>query len=139
MNLTVEPKYLDKPWKVMLWVYGFDGVVRLPLRLFNFSLETFDFYSSIRFVLFFVAVFLTGVLYVKSTKKLVDKNLRLKVSLYIAAITLFFWIVFSLLPVFDKIMAEMFGGIIVGILTTVINFLGVYFILPLGNRFVEKK
>ena len=77
-------------------------------------------------------------MYVKSTKETVGKPLRLRVSLYVALFTLATWLFFTF-SVLGGLFVSMFGGLVEGIITTIITFLSVYFILPLGNSFMAKK
>lgn len=139
MNLLLEPKYINEAWKVTFWLYVIDGIVRLPLRFFRsyFSLETLDIFFIIRFLFFLLAIFLVGILYVKSTRKVVDKPLKRRVSIYVSLISLVAWLFFT--GILGEFFVNMFGGLVEGILSVIITFLAVYFILPLGNRFITKK
>jgi len=137
MNLfLLEPRYINKPWKVMLLLYGIDGAMRFPLRFFkpHLSIESL---LSIRFLIFLIAIFLVGLLYVKSTKKSVDKKLRFRVAMYVTLISLAAWFIFTY--IFGELFVRIFGGLFENLLVAVLTFLAVYFILPLSNRFVKKK
>lgn len=139
MKLLLDSKNINKPWKVALWLYGVDGILRIPLRFSRsyFSLEL-DLFLIIRGLIFLIAIFLVGVLYVKSTKEAIGKPIRFKVSLYVAFFTLAVWLFFTF-SFFGEFFVNMFGGLVEGILATIITFLSVYFILPLGNRFMVRK
>ena len=134
----IKPKDLDKAWKVTLLLYAIDAIMRLPLRFFKsyFSNEL-DVLSIVRFLIFLLAIFLTGIIYVKTTKKIIDKSLRFRVSLYSASISLIGWLILSV--IFGGMFLSMFGGIMEGIISTISAFLACYFILPISNKFVREK
>ena len=120
----------------MLWLYVIDGAMRLPLRFFrsHLSIESFLF---IRLLIFLIAIFLVGLLYVKSTKKPIDKKIRFRVAMYVTLISSAVWLILTYL--LGGLFVRIFGGLFEGILTAVLTFLAVYFILPLGNRFAKRK
>ncbi|MBI2075946.1 MAG: hypothetical protein HYT72_01720 [Candidatus Aenigmarchaeota archaeon] len=129
-----EKKYIDRPWKVILWLLLIDGVVAIPLRFLRsyISLETIDVLFVLRFLTFLLAVFLTGLLYVNSVKRPVDKKLKIRVASYYALYTLV--ALLFLASVFGVLYTNVLGGLLEGAVSIVISFLSVYFILPLANR-----
>ncbi len=133
----LEPKNIDKAWKVTIWLYGIDAIIRFPLRFFkSFFSNELDILFMVRFLIFLLAIFLTSVIYVKSTKKPVDNQLKFRVSLYVAIITSVAWIFFT--DVFEEVFVSTFGGLFESIAVAIVSFLVVYFVLPLGNRFMAK-
>ena len=134
----IKPKDLDKAWKVTILLFTIDAVMRLPLRFFKsyFSHEL-DVLVMVRFLIFLLAIFLTGIIYVKTTKKIIDKSLRFRVSLYSASISLIGWLILSV--IFGEVFLDLFGGIMEGIISTISAFLACYFILPLSNKFIGEK
>src|SRR3989344_5386805 len=131
----IKPKDLDKAWKVTILLFAIDAIMRLPLRFFEsyFSREL-DVLVMVRFLIFLLAIFLTGVIYVKTTKKIIDKSLRFRVSLYSASISLIGLLISSV--IFGEMFLNIFGGITEGIISTISTFLACYFILPLSNKFI---
>ena len=134
----IKPKDLDKAWKVTILLFAIDAIMRLPLRFFEsyFSREL-DVLVMVRFLIFLLAIFLTGVIYVKTTKKIIDKSLRFRVSLYSASISLIGLLISSV--IFGEMFLNIFGGITEGIISTISTFLACYFILPLSNKFIGEK
>ena len=134
----IKPKDLDKAWKVTILLFAIDALLRLPLRFFKsyFSNEL-DILSIVRFLIFLLAIFLTGVIYVKTTKKIIDKPLRFRIALYSASISLIGWLILSV--IFGEMFLHMFGGIMGGIISTISAFLACYFILPISNKLVREK
>ena len=133
-----EKKYIDKPWKVTFWLLTIDGIVRFPLRFLRpyISLETIDVLFILRFLTFLLAIFLTGTLYVKSTKKSIDRKLKVRVSLYYGLYTLLAWL--FLTAALGGVFVNMFGGFLEGLIAVVASVATVYFILPLANRQKKK-
>ena len=91
----------------------------------------------VRFLIFVLAIFLTGVIYVKTTKKIIDKSLKFKVSLYSASMSLIALLFFS--AIIGEVFIDMFGGLTNGIISTISTFLACYFILPISNKFMREK
>ena len=134
----IKPKDLDKAWKVTILLFAIDALLRLPLRFFKsyFSNEL-DILSIVRFLIFLLAIFLTGIIYVKTTKKIIDKPLRFRIALYSASISLIGWLILSV--IFGGMFLQMFGGILEGVISTISTFLACYFILPISNKFIGEK
>lgn len=134
----IKPKDLDKAWKVTILLFAIDAILRLPLRFFKsyFSNELYIL-SIVRFLIFLLAIFLTGVIYIKTTKKIIDKSLRLRVSLYSASISLIGWLILSV--IFGGMFLQMLGGVMEVIISTISVFLACYFILPISNKFIGGK
>ena len=134
----IKPKDLFKAWKVTLLLYAIDAIMRVPLRFFkSYFSQELDVLFMVRFLIFVLAIFLTGVIYVKTTKKIIDKSLKFKVSLYSASMSLIALLFFS--AIFGEVFIDMFGGLTNGIISTISTFLACYFILPISNKFVGEK
>ncbi len=140
MSFTIESKHLNKPWKLAVLLLLIDAIIinaiKMLLRLFRPSFIDIDSILIIRFLVFLLAVFLTGLIYVKTTKKHVDKPTRLKVSLYVAAISMVASLVFTVL--LGGFFVAIFGGLLEAIVSAIGAFLAVYLILSLSNKFANK-
>lgn len=134
----LKPKDINKPWKVTLWLYGIDAVLRLPLKLSSPYFSSVNLFLMLRYLVFIIAIFLVSILYVKLINEAVNKPLRLRVSMHVALISLAAWLFFTS-SIFGEFFASIFGGLVEGVLAAIATFLSVYFILPLGNRFMAKK
>ena len=133
----IKPKDLDKAWKVIILLYAIDAILRLPLRFFkSYFSSNLDALTLIRFLIFLLAIFLTGIIYVKTTKKIIDKPLRFRIALYSTSISLIGWLILSV--IFGGMFLNMLGGIMEGIISTIGAFLACYFILPISNKFIGR-
>lgn len=138
MVKLLEPGHIDKPWKVTALLIGVDAVLKFPLRFFKSYLAgSMDLLFAIRMILFLIAVFLTGVIYIKTMKKGADKNLRFRVAVYYTIYsligTLFLYIILG------DLMVKLVGGLVELSISLVVGFFAIYFILSLSNKFLKKR
>lgn len=131
-----EPRYIDRPWKITFWIYGIYALLRAPFRLVRISSETLDFVLAAHVLIFIAAIFLAGVLYVRTTKKGVDRHTKLRVALYVTLISLAG--VLLIRVVSSELFQHLVGGVLEAALTLAATFATVYLVLPLGSHFRKK-
>ena len=138
MGSLLETKYIDKPWKVTFWLISIDAVLRFPLRFFrsSISLETLDLFGAVRLAIFVLAIVLTGMLYVKTTKKLIHKQMRIRVALFYSLYSSI--LILSVNIISGGLLLEFLGGLTEFIIVLAVGFLLIYFLLPISNRFRRK-
>ncbi len=138
MGSLLETKYIDKPWKVTFWLISIDAVLRFPLRFFrsSISLETLDLFGAVRLAIFVLAIVLTGMLYVKTTKKLIHKQMRIRVALFYSLYSSI--LILSVNIISGGLLLEFLGGLTEFIIALAVGFLLIYFLLPISNRFRRK-
>jgi len=129
----LESRYIDKPWKIFLWIIVIDRLLKFPLRLFKtyFSMETLYIFSIITIFTFLISVIIVGYLYSKSTKKILENKLRFKSALYISIFTL-------IAGLFVVFITRGFFDIIEIIITSIVNFFIVYYLIIIGCKLHKK-
>ncbi len=126
---------IDKPWKIAIFVFATYTILKFPLRFLRADFSSpsgLTALSAITFVLFIASVLIVGVVYSKSTKKILSKEYRLRTALFVSGYSL----------IVGMFVAQLMNGFISTIdviVATALNFLIVYYGINLGAKFVLKE
>ena len=134
MSFTIEPKHINTPFKISICMMVVYILLKAPMRLFKNNLTEENFYIfQIAFTLIFIAsIIITGDLYTQSTKKTLNRKQRQQIGIYISIYTLLMGTIVVIashghIQVFEVLM------------TSVINFFTVYFLINIGCKLRIKK
>jgi hypothetical protein len=133
MKFTIESKYIDRPWKIFIWIFLIGKLLNFPLRFFRayFTPEALYIFSIITIFTFIISVIIVGYLYSQTTKKVLENKLRFKVGLYVSIFTL-------IMGLFLVFITRGFFSISEIVINSIVNFFIVYYFLILGCKIYRK-
>ncbi|MCK5039351.1 MAG: hypothetical protein KAR87_00070 [Candidatus Aenigmarchaeota archaeon] len=134
MSFIIESKYIDAPFKVSTCIIVVYIILKIPMRFFknNLTYENQYIFQIAFTLIFLVSIIITGYLHMQSIKKALSKKQRQHIGIYVSIYTLLMGAV--------VVIASRGHIIILDVLiTAVINFFVVYFLINIGCKLGTKK